>query len=103
MEIFKSNKSILKVSGLLTNIHKSFLYRLYGFLIQLGIIIFIIPQSLNIIIGDITDLFVLNIQIAYNLESYLTFIKMILFASYKKSIFEILGKLQENVNQSNIK
>lgn len=100
MEILKANKFILKLSGLLTNIHRSKIYKCYGFLIQLGVVIFIIPHSLNIFTGNIHDLTVLSIQIAYNLESILTFIKIILFVSYKENIFEILEKLQKNVNKS---
>lgn len=100
MDIFKADKTILRFSGLLTNIYKGFLYKLYAFLILSGVGIFIIPHSLHIFSGKITDLTVLSIQIAFNLASILTFIKIILFVSYKKSIFEILGKLQKNVNQS---
>lgn len=100
MEIFQADKSILKFSGLLTNIHKSLLYKLYAFFILLGVFIFIIPHSLHLFSGKITDLTVLSIQVAFNLASILTFIKIIIFVTYKESIFEILGKLQENVDQS---
>lgn len=102
MEIFKANKSILKVSGLLTNIHKSYLYKLYGFLIQLGLFLFLIPLYLNIFFGNINDLTVLSIQIAYSFEAAMTFIKVISFVAYKKNIFKIIDKLQCNVNLSNI-
>lgn len=102
MEIFKANKSILKISGLLTNTHKSFLYKLYGFLIQLGLFMFIIPLNLIIFSGKITDLTVLSIQVAYNFEAVMTFIKVILFIVYNKNIFHILEKLQNNVNLSKI-
>lgn len=102
MEIFKANKSILKISGLLTNTHKSFLYKLYGFLIQLGLFMFIIPLNLIIFSGKITDLTVLSIQVAYNFEAVMTFIKVILFVAFNKNIFHILEKLQSNVNLSKI-
>lgn len=102
MEIFKANKTILKISGLLTNTHKSFLYKLYGFLIQLGLFMFIIPLNLIIFSGNISDLTVLSIQIAYNFEAVMTLIKVILFVAYKKNIFQIIDKLQVNVNLSNI-
>lgn len=102
MEILKANKSILKVSGLLTNIHKSYLYKFYGFLIQLGLFMFLIPLTLNTFFGNINDLTVLSIQIAYSFEAAMTFIKVISFVAYKKNIFKIIDKLQCNVNLSNI-
>lgn len=100
MDIFKANKLVLKLSGLLTDIHKSFLYKLYAFLVPFGVFIFIIPHTLYIFSGTITDLTVLSIQVAYNLESIMTIIKIILFVSFRESIFEIIGKLQKNVDQS---
>lgn len=102
MKIFKANKSILKLSGLLTNNHKSFIYKFYGFIVQIGLFIFIIPLNINIFSGNISDLTVLSIQIAYSFEAAMTFIKVFLFIVYNKDIFKIIDKLQANVDLSNI-
>lgn len=102
MDIFKANKSILKMSGLLTNVHKSFVYKVYGFLVALYGFLFLIPLSINIFRGNISDLTILSIQIAYSFEAAMTFIKVILFMVYNKDIFKIIDKLQANVDLSNI-